>query len=101
MGKHEPATMELCHTLIDSFQGRDVVDAARDYAQHIPTRVIADILGFPPQDASQFREFVESTLEGINLPPEQRLTRMSALFHYLLGQVQDHLETRATTSRPI
>jgi hypothetical protein len=54
-------------------------------------RVIADILGFPPQDAPQFRAFVKNTLEGINLPPEERLTRMSALFHYLLAQVQDHL----------
>ena len=83
--------MELCHSLIDEFQGRDVVDAARDYAQHIPMRVIAGILGFPPEDAPQFREFVENTLQGINLPPEQRVTRMSALFYYLLAQVQDHL----------
>jgi cytochrome P450 len=89
--KQEPATTELCHSLIDTFQGRDVVDAARDYAQHIPMRVIASILGFPPQDAPQFREFVENTLQGINLPAQQRVTRMSALFYYLLGQVQDHL----------
>ncbi|HEX3964910.1 MAG TPA: cytochrome P450 [Trebonia sp.] len=91
VSKQEPATMELCHSLIDAFEGQDVVDAARDYAQHIPMRVIADILGFPPQDAPQFRAFVKNTLEGINLPPEERLTRMSALFHYLLAQVQDHL----------
>jgi cytochrome P450 len=91
ISKQEAATIELCHSLIDAFQGRDVVDAARDYAQHIPMRVIADILGFPPEDAPQFREFVENTLEGINLPSEQRVTRMSALFYYLLAQVQDHL----------
>jgi cytochrome P450 len=91
VSKQEPATMELCHSLIDAFDGQDVVDAARDYAQHIPMRVIADILGFPPQDAPQFREFVKNTLEGINLPPQERLTRMSALFHYLLAQVHDHL----------
>jgi cytochrome P450 len=91
LSKQEPATVELCHSLIDEFADRDVVDAARDYAQHIPMRVIADILGFPPQDAPRFREFVKNTLEGINLPPGQRLTRMSALFHYLLAQVQDHL----------
>ena len=54
-------------------------------------RVIAGILGFPPQDAPRFAEFVKNTLEGVNLPPEQRTTRMSALFHYLLVQVQDHL----------
>src|SRR5512146_1250903 len=87
----EPATVKLCHSLIDAFAHRDVVDAAREYAQHIPIRVIADILGFPAQDAPQFREFVHNTLQGINLPPQQRVTRMSALFHYLFAQVQDHL----------
>ena len=51
----------------------------------------ADILGFPPDDAPQFREFVDNMLQGINLPPELRVTRISALFHYLLAQVQDHL----------
>jgi cytochrome P450 len=91
VSKHEPATVKLCHSLIDALQGQDVVDAARDYAQHIPMRVIATILGFPADDAPQFRQFVENTLEGINLPPEQRVTRMSALFYYLFAQVQDHL----------
>jgi len=91
ISKQEATATELCHSLIDAFQGRDVVDAAHDYAQHIPMRVIAGILGFPPEDGPQFREFVENTLEGINLPPEQRVTRMSALFYYLLAQVQDHL----------
>ena len=89
----EPATRAFCHALIDAFEGRDVVDAAREYAQHIPMRVIADMLGFPPEDGPQFREFVENTLEGVNLPPEERMARMSALFDYLLAQVHDHLDT--------
>ena len=92
VSKQEPATRAFCHGLIDSFAGRDVVDAARDYAQHIPMRVIADILGFPPEDGPQFRQFVENTLEGINLPPEERIERMTALFDYLLAQVHDHLD---------
>src|SRR5499427_7664787 len=46
----EPATRAFCHSLIDALDGRDVVDAAGDYAQHIPMRVIADMLGFPPED---------------------------------------------------
>jgi cytochrome P450 len=90
--RQEPATREFCHSLIDAFEGRDVVDAAFDYAQHIPMRVIADMLGFPPEDGPQFREFVENTLEGINLPPEERIARMSKLFEYLLAQVHDHLD---------
>jgi cytochrome P450 len=55
-------------------------------------RVIADMLGFPPEDGPQFREFVENTLEGINLPPEERIARMTKLFDYLLAQVHDHLD---------
>jgi len=88
----EAATRAFCHSLIDAFGGSDVVDAAHDYAQHIPMRVIADMLGFPPADGPQFRVFVENTLEGVNLPPEQRIERMSALFDYLLAQVHDHLD---------
>src|SRR5580693_5360657 len=87
----EPSTRALCHSLIDAFEGRDVVDAAADYAQHIPMRVIAAMLGFPPEDGPRLREFVESTLEGINLPPDERIARMEALFEYLYGQVQDHI----------
>jgi cytochrome P450 len=88
----EPATRAFCHALIDALGGQDVVDAARDYAQHIPMRVIADMLGFPQQDGPRFRAFVENTLEGINLPPDQRIARMAELFDYLLVQIHDHID---------
>jgi cytochrome P450 len=91
ISKLEPATRKYCHGLIDAFDGREVVDAAADYAQHIPIRVIADMLGFPRADGPRFREFVESTLEGINLPPDERIARMEKLFDYLLDQIHDHL----------
>ena len=91
VAKLEPATREFCHSLIDAFEGKDVVDAAHDYAQHIPMRVIADMLGFPLEDGPQFREFVENALEGVNLPPEERIARMAKLVEYLLAQIQDHL----------
>jgi cytochrome P450 len=90
--RQEPGTRRFCHSLIDAFAGQEVVDAARDYAQHIPVRVIADMLGFPPEDGPQFRTFVEDLLEGINLPPDERIERVSRLFDYLLAQVNDHLE---------
>jgi cytochrome P450 len=92
VSKYEPATRAFCHSLIDAFDGHDVVEAARDYAQHIPIRVIADMLGFPREDGPRFRVFVENTLEGINLPPEERIARMSLLFDYLLEQIHDHLD---------
>jgi cytochrome P450 len=92
ISRQEPATRAFCHELIDKFEGRDAIDAAAEYAQHIPMRVIADMLGFPPEDGPQFREFVEDLLEGINLPPENRIERMERLFTYLLDQVHDHLD---------
>jgi cytochrome P450 len=91
VSKLEPATRAFCHALIDKFEGKETVDAAGDYAQHIPMRVIADMLGFPPEDGPKFREFVENTLEGINLEPEERIARMSKLFDYILDQIHDHL----------
>jgi hypothetical protein len=90
--RQEPATRAFCHSLIDSFAGRDVVDAAHEYGQHIPMRVIANMLGFPPEDGPQFRAFVEDLLEGINLPPDDRQERVSRLFDYLLDQVHAHLD---------
>jgi cytochrome P450 len=91
VGRQEAQTRAMCHALIDDLGNQDVVDAAADYAQHIPMRVIAAMLGFPAEDGAKFREFVENTLEGINLPPDERLARMEKLFGYLHAQVQDHL----------
>jgi cytochrome P450 len=91
VGRLEPATRAFCHSLIDGFAGQDVIDAARDYAQHIPMRVIGDMLGFPAEDGPRFREFVEDALEGADLPPEERIARMEHLFDYLLEQIRDHV----------
>ncbi len=92
VGKQEESTRAFCHSLIDGFEGRDVVDAAAEYAQHIPMRVIADMLGFPPEDGPKFKVFVESVLEGINLPFEERMDRTAGLFDYLFEQVREHAE---------
>jgi cytochrome P450 len=91
VSRQEPATRALCHSLIDALDGQDVADAARDYAQHIPMRVVAAMLGFPVQDGPRFREFVEHTLEGVNLPPDERRAGMEELFSYLLEQIRDHV----------
>ncbi|MDF5754268.1 cytochrome P450 [Spongiactinospora sp. TRM90649] len=92
IAKHEAATRTYCHELLDELRGQEVIDAARDYAQHIPMRVIAGMLGFPLEDGPRFREFVEGALESVNLPPEERLPRMERLFDYLYEQIRDHVE---------
>jgi cytochrome P450 len=86
----EPSTRAYCEELIGAMAGRDVVDAAEDYAQHIPVRVIADMLGLPESDADVFRGFVNHVLEGVSLPMEERAEGMMELFSYLLGHIEAH-----------
>ena len=92
ISRYEESTRAFCHQLIDDFAASETVDAAAEYAQHIPMRVIADMLGFPPEDGPQFRVFVEDALEAVNLPPEERAARTDNLFNYLYAQVRDHVD---------
>jgi cytochrome P450 len=86
----EPSTRTYCEELVREVQGRDVVDAASDYAQHIPVRVIANMLGLPEADADVFRGFVQHVLEGVALPMEERAAGMMELFQYLQVHIEDH-----------
>jgi cytochrome P450 len=88
----EPGTRAYCDSLLDGLAGQDVIDAARDYAQHIPVHVIAAMLGFPPEDGPQFREFVADQLEGINAEPDEQIASGRRLTDYLVAQVRDHLD---------
>ncbi len=92
IAKIEEFTRSYCQELLDSMKGRDVVDAAEEYSQHIPVRVIAQMLGFPQEDADRFRGFVKHVLEGVSLPMEERAEGMMVLFEYLREQVQDHID---------
>ncbi len=61
----EPATRQYCNALIDDLlaQNSTEVDAAVQYAQHIPVLVIAKMLGLPEADGDRFREFIHRILE--------------------------------------
>lgn len=89
--KLEAATRAYCEELIEHMSGRELVDAAQEYTQHIPVRVIANMLGLPEEDADTFRGFVNHVLEGVSLPMEQRAEGMIALFGYLQGHIEDHI----------
>ena len=90
--KLEPSTRAYCRELIAAMEGQDVVDAAEAYAQHIPVRVIANMLGLPEEDGDQFRGFVHDILEGVAAPLEERIEGFMALFGYLRGHIEDHME---------
>lgn len=58
-----PRTRDICNELIDGFAGSQSCDAARQYTQHIPVRVIAYMLGVPEEDGDLFRRWIHVFLE--------------------------------------
>ena len=84
----EPFTRELCNTLLDAVDGQDYVDAAVDYAQHIPLRVIVGMLGFPQEDADIFRRFIHMVLEDVNASPEERQAQIES------GEIDEYIDAR-------
>jgi cytochrome P450 len=90
----EPFTRQLCNDLLDALEGKDIVDAAVEYAQHIPLRVIAKMLGFPAEDADYFRHVIHLILEeGITVTEDddERLVEGQALDAYFDNQIADHV----------
>jgi cytochrome P450 len=92
----EAEIRKLCLGLLDKMgdvtPGESVVDAAVQYAQHIPVNVIARMLGLPTEDDDLFRGFVHTVLEKVNVSVEERMEAMRPLDEYLTVQIQDHIE---------
>lgn len=93
----EPATRQLCRELLDELAATSgeggVADAATQYAQHIPVRVIAHMLGVPPEDGDRFRTFIHRIMEtgGQN----EEVDPGETLIAYLLQSIEQHrLEPR-------
>ncbi len=63
VAEYEPTTRAMCRTLVDGLVGAGHADAAVDYAQQIPVRVIAMILGVPGERADDFTGWVRDVLE--------------------------------------
>jgi cytochrome P450 len=87
----EPFTRDLCRELLAATEGRTSFDAAADYAQHIPVRVIVRFLGFPQQDADMFRSIIRLVLEEVDLPVEERDERFTEVDAYMDAQIEDHI----------
>ncbi len=70
---HRPYTEQLCHQLIDDFIERGACDAAVQYAQQIPPRIIAHVIGVDPDRSDDFVEWVRGVLELGLSQPELRI----------------------------
>ena len=87
--KHEPYTRALCNQLIDGFIDTGRVDGAQEYAQQIPPRVIAHLLGVDEGKADEFTEWVRGVLEiGLSNPAVRQASR-EKIFGFFTDEVAD------------
>jgi len=70
--RHEPYTRELAHRLIDGFIEAGRCDAAVQFAQQIPPKVIAHLMGLDENRGDDFVEWVRGLLEFGATDPELR-----------------------------
>jgi len=84
---YEAMTRELCAGLVESFLAEGRADAAADYAQQIPVRVIAAILGVPAELSDTFTGWVRAVLEFAD-DEEIRREGTIALIEYFVAEVE-------------
>jgi cytochrome P450 len=91
VASYEAMTRDLCSSLVDSFIADGECDAAGQYAQQIPVRVIASILGVPEEMSDVFTGWVRDVLEFAD-DTERRTRGIRGLIEYFIEEV----ERRAT-----
>ena len=95
VARFQDYTEDLCHELIDGFIESGRCDGAVDYAQQIPPRVIAHMIGIGEGMADQFVEWVNYLLGDGLFEPEKRLQARTEL----LGFIGAEVEKRQTDPR--
>jgi hypothetical protein len=86
---YEEETRVLCRSLIDRVIDQGRADAAVDYAQQIPPRVIASMLGIPQEMADTFTNWVRNLLEIGLANPEVRGPARLELLTFLNEQIAE------------
>lgn len=89
VAKYEDGARELCNRLIDGFIDKGEADAGTDYAQQIPVRVIATLLGVPLDMADEFTSWVRGALEVGLTDPVVRLESRRKIITFFAGQLED------------
>jgi hypothetical protein len=90
--EYEVFTRSLCAQLVDGFLERGSGDAAAEYAQQIPVRVIGHILGVPDSMAPVFTEWVRDVLEFAH-DAERRMRGITGILQYLTGALDERIAT--------
>lgn len=87
VAEYEVFTRELCQRLVAEIHEHGSGDAAADYAQQIPVRVIGHILGVPEDMSDTFTEWVRDVLEFAH-DVERRQRGIRGIIQFLHGAIE-------------
>jgi cytochrome P450 len=90
--KLEPRARAIANELIDKFITRGSCDAAVEYAQEIPVRVIAHMLGLPEDDGDLYRQWIKAILEDGITDNSVLMSAVGEMTHYFMGHVFERME---------
>ncbi|MGF1598836.1 MAG: cytochrome P450 [Acidimicrobiales bacterium] len=83
----EAKTRSIADELLDAIAGGTTADAAGDYAQHIPVRVIAHMLGIPESDEAMFTDWAIDIFQNAPDDPAASRATTKAILAYFGEQV--------------
>jgi cytochrome P450 len=88
----EPRARALANELIDKFIARGSCDAAVEYAQEIPTRLIAHMMDLPESDGDLYRKWIKMVLEEGITDVSIAVQAAGEMQHYFMGHVHERQE---------
>ncbi len=83
----ETQTRIITAELLDGLAGRAEADAAGDYAQHIPVRVIAQLIGVSAADEAMFTDWTVRILQDGAGNPDISVTATREVLAYFAEQI--------------
>ena len=87
VAKVEARTRTICCELIDAFADKGRFDGAVDYAQHIPVKVIAYMLGVPDTDGDRFRGWVTDIFQTSITDTQAMQTALAEMTEFFRAQL--------------
>jgi cytochrome P450 len=94
--KLRPRARAICNELIDAFLATGTCDGAVDYAQHIPTRVMAHMLGVPERDGELFRTWIGAILQEGATDQSALMRAMIEMTEYFRAPMEQRRQTPGT-----
>ncbi len=89
-----PVTRRICTELLDAIGDAPACDAAVTFAQHVPVRVIAAMLGVPESDGDLFRHWIHIMLEDAIRDDAAAADRFVATSLEMDAYFKRHIESR-------